>query len=105
MFGTDSKRLPLNDVSGMQTALRRLLPGVVIESVYGWDWAADPYALGTWCIFRTGQLSKLLPELRTMEGRLFFASGDFAVGWRSFIDGAIESGYCAARDIDRHLTA
>ena len=104
VFGTDPKRLPLEDVAGMQAALRRLLPGVEVESIYGWDWAADPYALGTWCIFKTGQLARLLPELRRAEGRLFFASGDSAVAWRSFIDGAIESGYRGAREIDRYLT-
>lgn len=29
----------------------------------------DPLALGTWCIFRPGQLAKVLPDLRTTEGR------------------------------------
>lgn len=47
----------------------------------------------------------MLPDLRTTEGRLFFASSDSAIAWRSFIDGAIEGGYHAARDIDNLLTA
>jgi monoamine oxidase len=38
------------------------------------------------------------------EGRLFFAGADSAIAWRSFIDGAIQSGYRAARDIDDYLT-
>jgi monoamine oxidase len=103
VFGNDPKRLPLDDVAAMQVALRRLLPGVDVERIIGWDWTADPFALGTWCVFRPGQHSRLLPELRRSEGRLFFASGDSAVAWRGFIDGAIESGYRAAREIDRHL--
>jgi len=104
VFGNDSKRLPLEDVAGMQVALRRLLPGVEVERTFGWNWTADPFALGAWCIFRPGQLARLLPELRRNDGRLFFASGDSAVAWRGFIDGAIESGYRAAREIDRYLT-
>lgn len=104
VFGSEAKRLPLDDVSGMQAALRRLLPGVEVERIFGWDWASDPLALGTWCIFWPGQPSRLLPELCRSEGRLFFASGDSAVAWRGFIDGAIESGYRAAREIDRYLT-
>lgn len=105
VFGTNSQRLPLNDEAAMQAALRRLLPGVEVENVFGWDWAADPYALGTWCIFRPGQLTRMIPELRKAEGCVFFASGDSAIGWRSFIDGAIESGYHAAREIDGYLSA
>ena len=94
-----------DDVAGMQEALQPLLPGVEVESIYGWDWSNDPLALGTWCIYRPRQLARVLPDLRTAEGRLFFASGDSAIAWRSSIDGAIESGYRAARDIDGHLTA
>ena len=52
-----------------------------------------------------GAAGQVLPELRATEGRLFFASGDSAIAWRSFIDGAIESGYRAARHIDDYLTA
>jgi monoamine oxidase len=54
-----------------------------VESIIGWDWANDPLALGTWCIFRPGQLAQVLPDLRTTEGRLFFAGGDSAIAWRS----------------------
>jgi hypothetical protein len=104
VFGNDPERLPLDDVGAMQTALRRLLPGARVESVFGWDWARDPLALGTWCVFRPGQLGRLMPELRRSEDRVFFASGDSAVAWRGFIDGAIESGYRAAREIDGYLS-
>ena len=34
-----------------------------------------------------------------------FASGDSAVAWHGCIDGAIESGYRAAREIDHYLNA
>jgi pseudooxynicotine oxidase len=89
----------------MQEALQPFLPGVEVERIIGWDWANDPLALGTWCIFRPGQLAQVLPELRAAEGRLFFASGDSAIAWRSSIDGAIEGGYLGARHIDDYLTA
>ena len=88
----------------MQAALERLLPGVHVERIFGWDWNADQYSRGTWCVMKPGQPARLLPNLRRQEGRLFFASGDSAVGWRGFIDGAIESGYRGAREIDRWLT-
>ncbi|WP_405715586.1 FAD-dependent oxidoreductase [Streptomyces xanthophaeus] len=62
-----------------------------------------PLSLGTWCIYRPGQLASILPDLRTTEERLFFAGADSAIGWRSFIDGAIQSGYHTARHIDDYL--
>jgi monoamine oxidase len=103
LFGNDPARPPLDDVAAMQGALRRLLPGVRVESVFGWSWTDDPFARGTWCVFRPGQPGRLLRELRQSEGRVFFASGDSAIGWRGCIDGAIESGYRAAREIDGWL--
>ena len=108
VFSANPARLPMSsfdDVAGMQAALQPLLPGVEVERIIGWDWVNDPLALGTWCIYRPGQLARVLPDLRTTEGRLFFAGADWAIAWRSFIDGAIESGYRAARDIDDYLTA
>ncbi|MFG2991219.1 flavin monoamine oxidase family protein [Streptomyces sp. NPDC048257] len=107
VFSANPDKLQMSrfdDVQGMQTALQPLLPGVEVESIVGWDWSNDPLALGTWCIYRPGQLAKVLPDLRTTEGRLFFAGADSSSTWRGFIDGAIESGYRSARDIDNYLT-
>ena len=103
VFAANLQRLPMSsfdDVAGMQAALQPLLPDVEVERIVGWDWADDPLALGTWCIYRPGQLARVLPDPRSTEGRLFFAGADSAIAWRSFIDGAIQSGYRAARDID-----
>ncbi|MFD5936539.1 flavin monoamine oxidase family protein [Streptomyces sp. NPDC060333] len=107
-FSANPKKLQMpqfDDVQGMQTALQPFLPGVEVESIVGWDWSNDPLALGTWCIYRPGQLTRVLPDLRTTEGRVFFAGADSASTWRGFIDGAIESGYRSARDIDHYLTS
>ena len=107
VFAANPQRLPMSsfdDVAGMQAALQPLQPDVEVERIVGWDWADDPLALGTWCIYRPGQLARVLPDLRSTDGRLFFAGADSAIAWRSFIDGAIQSGYRAARDIDDYLT-
>ena len=103
VFGVAPEPFAGHDAAKMQAALRPLLPGVVVERVLGWDWAADPLALGTRCVFKPGQPDHVLPELRRTEGRIFFASGDSSIGWRGFIDGAIESAYRSAREIDRFL--
>ena len=77
VFGTDPKRLPLDDVAGMQAALRRLLPGVEVESIFGWDWAADPYALGPGASSGRVSFPGCCRSSAASEGRLFFASGGF----------------------------
>jgi pseudooxynicotine oxidase len=104
VFVADHRKLAFGDVPGTQAALQRLLPGIEVDRIVGHDWTNDPLALGTWCILHPGQLKAQTPELRRTEGRLFFAGADSAPVWRSFIDGAIASGYRAARDIDNHLT-
>jgi len=41
--------------------------------------------------------------LRSRHGNVFFANSDWAVGWRSFIDGAIEEGTRAVVDVRKDL--
>ncbi|NOK59399.1 MAG: FAD-dependent oxidoreductase [Chloroflexi bacterium AL-W] len=65
---------------------------------YGHNWTADPLAQGTWANLRPGQAA-LLPDLIQVEGQVFFAGADIALGWRGYIDGAIESGIRAARQV------
>jgi monoamine oxidase len=91
-FGPDASRLDIGDRQAVQAALRTFIPDAEVTEVIGHDWAHDPYSLGTWCHFRPGQLSSYFPEDRSREGRLYFASGDTADGFRGYIDGAIERG-------------
>ena len=46
-----------------------------------------------------GLVTERLDDLRRRQGNILFASSDWAVGWRSFIDGAIEEGARAAKGI------
>ncbi|KAJ6130251.1 hypothetical protein N7512_003031 [Penicillium capsulatum] len=62
------------------------------------DWMNDPFAKGTWCCWGPNKFSHFVPELQKPHGRVFFASADWADGWRGFVDGAIESGQKAAND-------
>ena len=98
-FGPSGKLIDINDDEAIQNAVRRLLPGAEVEWAVGYDWNADSYARGTWCVFRPGQLTRYLRELQRPEGRVYYASGDNAHGWRGFIDGAIESGLRAGREV------
>jgi monoamine oxidase len=102
-FGTDPGRIDVHDRTAVQEVLRRFLPEVEVTETLAYDWHLDPYALGTWCILRKGQMTKYLAALRAPHGLVHFAGGDIALGWRGFIDGAIESGNRVAREVIAQL--
>lgn len=102
-FGTDPTKIDVHDKSAVQAALRKFLPDVEVTQTLAYDWHLDPYSLGTWCILRKGQMTKYLAALREPHGRVYFAGGDFALGWRGFIDGAIESGARVAHEVVARL--
>lgn len=96
-------RLDTTDEEAVQKAIRSLIPNADVVGVTGYQWEADPYSKGTWCWYRPGQLTQGLQGLRQAEGGIFMAGADHAEGWRGFVDGAIESGITAARDVRIHL--
>lgn len=64
----------------------------------------DDLAKGTWSCWGPGPaMSRWLKELQKPHGRVFFASADWADGWRGFVDGAIESGITTSVSVMRLL--
>lgn len=98
-FGPSPKFLNVADRDAVQRAVRKFLPDAEVEVVRGYQWNLDPFSQGTWCLYRPGQYGRYLAHLQATEGRLVFASSDWADGWRGFIDGAIESGLSASRQV------
>jgi len=74
-------------------------PTADVEAYLTHDWANDPYAKGAWACWGPGCASNYLQELQRSEGRVIFASADWADGWRGFVDGAIEQGQQAAQRV------
>ncbi len=98
-FGPSPELLDIGDGAQVKAAVRRLLPNANVLDWFGWNWNADPFARGTWCVLRPGQYTKSLAALQAPAGRVVFASADWANGWRGFIDGAVEQGLGAARQV------
>lgn len=48
-------------------------------------------------------MSKYQDELQSRHGNVFFASADWAHGWRAFIDGALEQGFMNAQQLLNEL--
>jgi monoamine oxidase len=99
LVGFASTNRVLSDRGLLGRAVADLLPGAEVLDVLAHDWTSDPLAGGTWCTLRPGQFTGALQELRRSEGRLVFAGGDIAAGWLGYIDGAIETGLSAARQV------
>jgi monoamine oxidase len=61
-------------------------------------WYEDHYARGAFALFEPGQESLLQADIQRSEGRVYFA-GEHCSLWHAWIQGALESGIRAARQI------
>lgn len=98
-FGAGADGFDVHDPKSIEPLIRKFLPHLTVTEVLAYDWHLDPYSLGTWCTYKPNQFSRYMRDLRTHEGRVFFAGADIAAGWRGFIDGAIESGLQVAQTV------
>lgn len=103
-MGPDASALDLTDPVGLTEHLRRFLPDAEVLDVFGHDWTTDPFARETWPVGGPGHLA----SLRTFEepdGPIVLAGSDYAAGWAGYMDGAIESGFKASRDVGKILAS
>jgi monoamine oxidase len=99
-FGCDAAALDVTSVDEMDRAIRRLLgEEVSVVTTAGTNWLDDEFSRGTWPVLRPRQVTRYLREMQTPEGSVYFAGSETANGWNGFIDGAIESGIRAARQL------
>jgi monoamine oxidase len=103
-FGPSAAVLSPDDPGPVARAIEELLPGARVEEVGGHDWVRDPLAGETWASYGPGRSIRWLPELERREGRVSFAGGDFARGWGSYMDGSIETGLRASREMEAILS-
>ncbi|OAA41821.1 Amine oxidase [Metarhizium rileyi] len=74
-----------------------------VERIIFHNWSRDEFAKGAWFFSAPGLLANHLKDMRARHGNIFFSSSDWALGWRSFIDGAIEEGGRAAAAVRADL--
>lgn len=76
------------------------LPGIrsAFEKGVVHQWAGDRWSRGAFVAFAPGQMTGFLPDLARPEDRLHFA-GEHTSSWNSWMEGALESGERAAREI------
>ncbi|OJI87199.1 hypothetical protein ASPTUDRAFT_64499 [Aspergillus tubingensis CBS 134.48] len=93
---------PLKEPERLEAALQRFHP-MNIKKVVFHDWVSDPYAKAGAAWYPAGFLTRYLAELQKRHGNVLMASADWAHGWRSFIEGAVEQGALAANVIMEEL--
>ena len=99
-FGYNGHLLDKKDSCHIISRFRQdISPDADVEAYATHDWMNDSYAKGTWACWRPNKASRYLSELQRPHGRVVFASADWADGWRGFVDGAIERGQSAAREV------
>lgn len=76
-----------------------------VERLVFHNWSKDEFAKGAWFFSPPKLLSDHLEDMRARHGNILFANSDWALGWRSFIDGAIEEGCRAAFEVRTELQA
>jgi monoamine oxidase len=101
-FGTRAHDLDPTDKAGVARALAAWRDDLEVVDVTGHNWMTDEFSRETWPMQRPGQLTKYLAALQRPHGAVHFAGSDLANGWAGFIDGAVESGLSAAREVTLH---
>jgi monoamine oxidase len=61
-------------------------------------WQRDPYTGGAYALYRPGQWFTVRPTLQRPHRRVRFA-GEHLADWQGFMEGAVDSGVAAARDL------
>ncbi len=69
-----------------------------IETCVVRQWAAERWSRGSFVAFRPGQMSSMMPDIVQPEDRMHFA-GEHTSSWMGWMEGALESGERAAREI------
>ncbi|GAA6008800.1 flavin monoamine oxidase family protein [Rhodotorula paludigena] len=101
--GNSAQNVPSQDPTKIKRWLTQVDPELeqpYLGSIWH-EWIADPYAEGHWCMWGPGHYTKYFRELQKPHGNIEWASADWADGWKSFIDGAIEQGGKAAYRITK----
>ena len=89
-----------------EAVLERAAPGIS-EGFNGRavasNWSADPWARGSYAAFLPGQTTKYGLVAKRTEGGIHFAGEHTSTNYQGFLEGAVETGERAAREVQREL--
>ena len=95
-------RVTSDGVQGLAADLRWMgTPEVPRLAAPAVSWEDDPWSRGGYAVFGPGFDPRLRPMLGTSHGRIVFAGEHTSERWQGFMNGAVESGLRAARDVEQ----
>ncbi|MFT3988484.1 flavin monoamine oxidase family protein [Aestuariivirga sp.] len=98
-FGLSNSEAHPGDAAWVKREMQKLLPNARYVAHDWHDWVNDPYAAGTWVAAPAGHEAGLEAENWQPEGRIAFASSDYAPDQAGWFEGAVISGEKAADDV------
>jgi monoamine oxidase len=93
---------PGHDIAWFLRQIEPVYPGTTAAytgRAYEDHWAEDPWVGGAYSYYRVGQASTYGPLAAATEGRVHFAGEHTSLRHQGFLEGAIETGERAARQI------
>ena len=84
--------------------LERIYPGIGAQwngRVIRNAWDRYPWSRGSYSLLKPGQYTAFHGVEHLPEGRLHFAGEQSSEAWYGYLNGAVESGLRAARDVTR----
>jgi lysyl oxidase-like protein 2/3/4 len=95
-FGLINETNHPGDPAWVRAQAARLFPNARLIAHDWHDWVDDPFARGTWVAALAGREAGLLSSNWQPEGRIAFASSDYARDQAGWFEGAVISGEDAA---------
>lgn len=102
-FALADGTLDPSDRNSVAASLHRFFPAAELIAWDWHDWVGDPQARGTWVALPADATWIGDPAVWDREGRIAFATSDFAPEAAGWFEGAIRSGEAAAQAILRHF--
>ncbi len=103
--GEGAQRLdPMSESERLREAeaeMHRVLPGLRLDHEHSasYSWQADPWAKGAYAMLRPGEVTRWSAMAQRPEGRIHLA-GEHTSPTPTYMQGAIESGFRAAHEIN-----
>jgi len=95
-------RLPAALATEFLTRISPVLPGLSAaynDRVSFDDWPANPWTLGSYSYWKVGQYSTIAGAEREIDGACHFAGEHTSIDSQGYLNGAVESGERAAREV------